>query len=122
MIVMELPFPPSNNTYYRHSRGRHFISKAGLKFREAVSEYASVHRLKADPGRLFVSVYLFPPDKRIRDVDNYLKGLLDSLIEAGVIEDDSLIDRILVERLPVVKGGKTRVFINAMPDQTRDIQ
>ncbi|AWK42619.1 hypothetical protein GPY51_10980 [Photorhabdus laumondii subsp. laumondii] len=27
---LKLPWPPSNNTYWRHSRGRHFISSKGI--------------------------------------------------------------------------------------------
>lgn len=40
MIVLDLPFPPSANTYWRHPTrgplaGRHLISEAGRNFRIA---------------------------------------------------------------------------------------
>lgn len=73
---------------------------------------ASIHGQTAPEGRLDVGVQLYPPDRRVRDLDNFgTKSLLDALTHAGIIEDDSLIDRLLIERMPVVKGGKCRVFI-----------
>jgi crossover junction endodeoxyribonuclease RusA len=56
-----------------------------------------------------LSVVLFPPDKRKRDVDNYLKGLLDALTHAEVWTDDSLVDQLAVYRGAVIPGGQ--VFI-----------
>lgn len=114
MLILDLQHPPSNNTYYRHARGRHYISPAGIKYRAHVQEYAALHGLKAPNERLHVGVIVFPPDKRVRDLDNLFKGLLDSLVFAGVILDDSLIDRLWIERLQVVKGGKCRVFISTI--------
>ena len=40
------------------------------------------------------------------------RRLLDALTHAKVIEDDSLIDALYIERMPIVKGGKCRVFIS----------
>jgi len=116
MLIIELPFPVSTNTYYRHARGRNFISKKGLEFRKAVKTIAVD---KAPSGRIEVGVTLYPPDRRVRDIDNYGgKSLLDALVYAGVIEDDSLIDRLVIERGAVTKGGKCRVYINELVDQT----
>lgn len=112
MIILDLPWPNSTNTHWRHARGRTFISPAGIAFRAAVKLAARPNNQKAPEGRLDVGVQLYPPDKRVRDLDNFgTKSLLDSLTHAGVIEDDSLIDRLLIERMPIVKGGKCRVFI-----------
>jgi crossover junction endodeoxyribonuclease RusA len=70
-----------------------------------------MHKLKADAGRLELSVMLYPPDRRRRDIDNVCKALLDSLTFAGLIEDDSLIDKLTIERGTVVKGGKCRIYL-----------
>lgn len=113
MIIIDLPWPNSTNTHWRHARGRTYISPAGIAYRSAVKVSAALHGLIAPEGRLDVGVQLYPPDKRVRDLDNFgTKSLLDALTHAGIIQDDSLIDRLLIERMPVVKGGKCRVFIS----------
>lgn len=117
MIVLELPFPPSVNTYWRSPNkgklaGRHLISERGREYRQQVAQAVlAASRPVAPAGRLSVGMSVFPPDRRRRDLDNLPKGLLDALVHAGVIEDDSLIDRLMIERGVVCPGGKVRVFI-----------
>jgi len=62
-------------------------------------------------GRLAIRLYAYPPDRRRRDLDNILKATLDSLTYAEVIEDDSLFDRIYIERRSPVKDGKLEISI-----------
>jgi crossover junction endodeoxyribonuclease RusA len=113
VLIIDLPFPNSTNTHWRVARGRHYVSPKGVAFRQAVEVSARLHGEKAPDGRLAVGVMLYPPDKRKRDIDNYgAKSLLDALTFAGLIEDDSLIDRLVIERGPIVKGGKCRVYIS----------
>ena len=59
-----------------------------------------------------VEIVLFPPDNRIRDLDNYNKALFDALTHAGVWEDDSQVKRMLVEWGPVTPKGKVEITIN----------
>ena len=49
-------------------------------------------------GRLSMTMTLFPPDKRRRDLDNAFKAPLDALAHAGVYEDDSQIDVLTIRR------------------------
>lgn len=121
MLIIDLPFPNSTNTHWKHARGRTYISAQGMAFRQAVAMAAKLHGEKAPDGRLAVGVMLYPPDKRKRDIDNYgAKSLLDALTNSGIIEDDSLIDKLVIERGAIVKGGKCRVFIsNYIPDYVR---
>lgn len=118
MIILTLPYPPSVNTYYRSPRtgplaGRTLISEKGRAYRKAVADAVIQHaRRRAPEGRLSVGVTLYMPDRRKRDIDNAMKGLLDAMTHAGVIEDDSLIDRLVIERGPVVKGGSAKVSIS----------
>lgn len=51
------------------------------------------------------------PDRRIRDLDNIKKALLDSLTHAGVYKDDFQIDDLRVVRREVVKGGYVIVHV-----------
>lgn len=117
MTVIELPFPPSVNHYWRHIStgklaGRHLISEKGREYRQAVIDEASRYQLAKLAGRLSVHIDAFPPDNRRRDLDNMMKGLLDGLVHAQVIEDDSQIDKLSIERGMVCKGGRVRVYVS----------
>ncbi|GAA5786124.1 RusA family crossover junction endodeoxyribonuclease [Chitiniphilus shinanonensis] len=118
MTTITLPWPPSTNRYWRHPTtgklaGRHLISEEGRRYRVAVQEQVLVQRIRPTSGRLNVEVMAFPPDRRVRDLDNLLKSLLDSLTCAGAWGDDGHIDRLAIERGPVKSGGEVVVTIQA---------
>nr|WP_151411748.1 RusA family crossover junction endodeoxyribonuclease [Escherichia coli] len=115
-----LPFPPSVNTYWRHPNkgafaGKSLISAAGRKFQSAACA-AIVEQLRRLPkptsAPASVEIVLFPPDNRIRDLDNYNKALFDVLTHAGVWEDDRQVKRMLVEWGPVIPEGKVEITIS----------
>jgi len=117
MLILDLPFPPSVNHYYRSPTrgalaGRHLISQAGRTYRAQVK--ADVQRVTLTPvtGRLAVHVDAFPPDNRRRDLDNIGKALLDALVHAGVITDDGDIDQYSVTRKSKAPNGRVRVFVS----------
>jgi len=62
--------------------------------------------------KIFVDVKLYPPDARKRDLDNYMKGLLDALTESKLWEDDSLIDQLHIYRGNRTIGGAVIVEIS----------
>ena len=113
-IVLHLPWPPTVNSYYKVTRnGQRYLDKKVVAFRKSVLDAVS----QQAPGltldeTLFVEVYLFPPDRRKRDVDNYMKGLLDALTEAEVWTDDVLIDQLHIFRGEIVTQGSVRVEIS----------
>jgi len=74
----------------------------------------SLYRGKPMTGRLAVTVDLYPPDKRRRDVDNSAKATLDALAHAGVYEDDSQIDDLHIRRREVVPPGRVVVTVTAI--------
>lgn len=111
-----LPFPPSVNTYWRHPNkgafaGKSLISEAGRKFQSAACA-AIVEQLRRLPkptsAPASVEIVLFPPDNRIRDLDNYNKALFDALTHAGVWEDDRQVKRMLVEWDRLSRKGRSR--------------
>ncbi|MBG7476336.1 RusA family crossover junction endodeoxyribonuclease [Pseudomonas aeruginosa] len=53
-------------------------------------------------------------DRRKRDLDNLLKGLLDSLTKAGAWDDDGLVDDLRIVRGEVKVGGEVLVTIEAL--------
>jgi crossover junction endodeoxyribonuclease RusA len=109
--VYELPYPPSVNHYWRHVGRRTLISREGRRYRERVCGLLLSRCEPPMRGRLQVSIVVFQPNRRAIDLDNRLKGLLDSLEHAGVYENDSQIDRLVIERGAVVPGGKVVVRI-----------
>ena len=113
MIVLELPFPPSVNTYYRRGAHATYMSKAGREYKQAVAEYiASGDFPKMGDKRLCVSMVIRPRDKRVFDIDNRIKSVLDSLQDAGLFDDDSQVDELSIYRgSQIVPGGSIKVMI-----------
>lgn len=111
---VELPYPPSVNHYWKAGRDRagrpmRYLTAAANDFKRVVGLLCG--RKKAFSGRVGIRVDVYPPDRRVRDLDNLLKGINDSIMHAGVIVDDCQIDEIQMMRLPVHKGGKIRVWV-----------
>lgn len=101
---LKLPAVPSLNHYYgnrnsAHGRQRYVTSDGKAFKREVVAMVMQQRAAYAINNRLHVSVtHFWKKDRRRRDLDNYWKPLLDALVQAGVMEDDSLIDKITAIR------------------------
>lgn len=110
---LELPWPPSENSYRRTPKGATspIISAAGRKYRETVA--GILHRLKLAPlsGKLAVTIDAYPPDRRKHDLDNLLKAPLDALQHGGLYADDGDIDDLHIRRRCVTTGGMLIVTI-----------
>jgi len=89
-MKLTLPFPPSVNTYWRNTRKGVMISASGRCFRSNALACV-MEQLKRRPTPITVnvevSVLLFPPYKRQRDLDNCLKAFFDSLTHVGLWGD-----------------------------------
>lgn len=122
----ELPFPPTINDYKMPtSRGtrknKHggsvpmlalVLTKKARNYRRQVLQlfWGSNHKTLHD--RLRMRIEFCAPDRRTRDLDNYVKGLQDALTHAKVYEDDSQIDELIVKRGAVTQSGKALVQID----------
>lgn len=118
-MKLVLPFPPSVNSYWRSPnsgplKGRTLISEKGRAFQSAACA-AIIEQLRCLPkpssSPAAVEIFLFPPDARRRDIDNYNKALFDALTHAGLWEDDCQVKRMLVEWGPKVSGGRVEITI-----------
>ena len=111
-LEIHLPWPPSVNHYYIHTKNGMFISKKGKEYRKSVKDYIyeQCGRLQIDE-KIMVSSILYPPDNRKRDVDNYNKCMLDAVSDSKLWLDDSLIDQLFTFRGSVCKYGKVVLFI-----------
>jgi len=106
-VTVTLPYPPTTNHAYLVARGRKIkTTKARAYAEEVMWRVADEMRVDADGGwptrddRLAVSITVFPPDRRKRDLANLEKLAVDAACkQLGV--DDSQIDRLTLERAPV---------------------
>ena len=96
--LIELPWPPSVNHYWRQFNGRTILSNAGREYRTNVLALLLPKRYKPLEGSLSVTICACPPDKRRRDLDNILKAVLDAMQYAGVYKDDSQVDVLAILR------------------------
>ena len=118
--TVTLPWPPSTNRIWRNvavsGKPRTLLSQEGRVYRNAAADACLAAKLagKQIPDRLALRLVVQAPDRRARDLDNTVKAVQDALTHAGVWLDDSQIDRLLVERGPVVKGGMVSVTVEVM--------
>lgn len=111
-IRLDLPYPPSVNTYWRSNGKRRYISPAGVKFTEEVSLVVKMQKPKTFADKqVAISVMIHPRSKRKFDLDNTLKAILDALMKAGMYDDDSQIEYIEIARGEQVDGGKAVVYL-----------
>ena len=117
-IVLDLPYPPSVNHYWRRVGNRTLISKNGRAYRREVDARVTIFGFKDDPliGRINASFTAHPPDRRRRDLDNLLKAMLDALEHAGVYHDDSQIDSLTIDRGEIVRGGSVSAYLYSVGD------
>lgn len=116
LLHKDLPYPPSVNHYWVAGRKklrngktipcRYKSEKANAFIREVKM---IVGKCTPSGQRLGIEVQVYPPDKRCRDIDNILKGVLDSLVSCGLMIDDEQIDDIRVIRCDKIQGGKINV-------------
>lgn len=98
MVRVDLPFPPPlsacfTNRVGKTKRGASFVSRVTTGRYTAWQRQAMKEIQAQQPGRLDgeVSIYvrLVAPDKRERDAGNCDKAVMDILVKAGVIVNDS---------------------------------
>lgn len=110
-----LPWPPSNNRYYRHNRGRTHISTEGQAYRDRVAQIIKDEMLDIGitaPVKIRIECHM--PDRRRRDLDNLQKAAFDALTKSGFWQDDQQVDDYRVKRMPIVKGGKLHLTITEL--------
>ena len=115
-MTINLPWPPSANTYYRRAGHVMHLSPKGRKYRDDVLACIWADGiLPKISGRIRVSIIANPPDRRKRDIDNIIKPLLDSLTIAGVWFDDSQIDHLEIVRTAELTGDVTVMIEEISP-------
>lgn len=111
-------WPPSVNNYYARTRNGVYIKAKGKQYRSSVVKdlQEQISNIVSIVDDIFLSAILYPPDKRVRDLDNHMKALLDALTIAGLWDDDRQIIQLHIYKGEVCKGGKVKLHIGeAMP-------
>lgn len=122
-----LPWPPSVNGYWalglikpkgRAPRPTHFLSDRGREYRVEALDALAKQRVPrgALKGRLRITATAYPPDERVRDVDNLWKGMLDALKHAEVIDDDGNIDDLHIRRGVKRKDGEVEFEVSEIAE------
>lgn len=98
-IKFSLPWPPTNNRYYRRVGAKTLISGDGRKYAKQVAQEMSDRELahRGINQKVSVSLTYFEPDRRVRDIDGLQKALFDSLTKCGFWFDDRLVRKMNVE-------------------------
>jgi Holliday junction resolvase RusA-like endonuclease len=110
-IKLILPFPPSVNGLYS-GKARRFKSKKYqawiVEARMALLRQEWEPLTKTD-APLQVIYNVGNPDKRRRDLSNLEKAASDLLVSEGIISDDSLIHKLIMEWKNNVKGMEVTI-------------
>ncbi|MRJ06238.1 MAG: hypothetical protein C6I01_01800 [Epsilonproteobacteria bacterium] len=106
MIQMTIPkLPPSVNNYWGAKcvgeRVRRWLSKEGREFKELVNWVGRAGNVRPITGEVELEVVFYI--SRDRDLDNFLKSLLDSL-QGVTYFNDKQVYKILAEKKRVKKG------------------
>lgn len=106
MTTLRLPWPPSANHLYTVARGRKILSKAGREYHASVALICRGERLTPITGSVMLSINVFPPDKRRRDLSNLIKAVEDGLTQGGAWLDDCQVDHLAIDRRQVQSDGQ----------------
>ena len=121
-VYLTLPcWPPSTNRLWRSTTSKTglpcvYLDQKARAFYNSVKFIVSKNKAALDAAKLQdsnigLSIKLFPPDKRKRDIDNVLKALLDSLTKAGAWQDDSQVSYLEISKCETAKGGLVKISI-----------
>ncbi|HEX7041202.1 MAG TPA: hypothetical protein VF202_13880 [Trueperaceae bacterium] len=95
-MTLELPWPPTANNLHAVVRGRKVLSRKGREYR---AQAAAQLAMQAAPRLGYASE----------------KAAIDALVYAGVLHDDSQIDRLTIVRAEPRAGGALTVTIEEIP-------
>ena len=101
--------PPSVNNYW--IKGANKTNRLSLRAKHFTAVMARFVNPCRYDGKVSVNIEYAPPDAKTRDIDNIVKPIFDSLSKCGLILDDKQVDKLVVERLPVEKGGKLVIYV-----------
>lgn len=96
-MTARLPYPVSVNHVWQRAGTRTYLNPKVVNYR---IECALLLANQPSFGKclVYMKIYMFPPDKRRRDLDNICKVVLDTLSYCKIYEDDSQIHKMFLEK------------------------
>lgn len=100
-FTIHCPMPPSLNSIWRARRGAKgkpsfYLSRRYETWKRVFDNIILATRPKPRVTGHFTVAVTLNESKRRGDADNRLKGLLDALQRAGIVENDKLADRVTI--------------------------
>lgn len=113
-LILHLPYPPTVNHLFVNNRrtGGRFPSSEYKAWQQHAGLVLNTQPYTTVYGPIEVRYVFGRPDKRARDVFNLEKAVSDLLVKMKIIEDDSLIQRGIVEWNSNIKDVK--IFITPL--------
>lgn len=110
-LTFTLPRPPSiNGAYFNKKNGGRAKTDSANTFAFLASVELARQHVRGIKGKVIITYDVGRiADRRRRDVGNYEKLLSDSLVANGIIEDDSLIERLSIGWVDGVEGVRVTV-------------
>lgn len=87
-MTIRLPYPPSVNALFTNRRGGRAKTKAYDMWIVEAGKELMIQRPEKHEGPVSISALVWLPDKRVRDLDNLWKSVLDLLCRHNVIGGD----------------------------------
>ena len=111
MICIKLPFPVSSNNLYANRKGGRYKTKRYETWLNAAGWDIKEQKPKRLEGPYQITLLLdnsrrFNKDGTRKKIDasNFIKAPSDLLVAHGIIEDDSLEERVVLQWSDTVKG------------------
>lgn len=99
--VFDLPKPISTNELFRNGKGGRYKTARYVTWLRGAGWMIKAHTPKIRQLREPCEAHIYVTSKWRGDLDNALKGLLDSMQEFGVVLNDKLITKITIERAEI---------------------
>ena len=103
--------PPSVNHYWIQTKNRRFISKEGKEFKKELNLIAKSKIKTPLKGKVGLNITVILPNKRRRDVDNFLKPILDGLNNAAYVDDYQVYKLSIKKTVSRNKEAKTIIEV-----------
>ena len=111
-----MPWAPSVNSCWMHTRCGVKLSKRGRKYRVDAIALLDEIGLSGEliSSNVSMSIVLNPPTLRRYDVDNFSKSLLDALSHAKFWVDDEQVQKLTISKGVKVRGGNVQVKVTVI--------
>jgi Holliday junction resolvase RusA-like endonuclease len=106
MLMVELPIPPSTNAIWTIARGRMIRTEAYVAWAFDAVKRCRILPVAPSPSRVLIEIRGGKGWRVNRDLDNTVKAIMDALVAAQRIPDDSTrhVHEILTRFVPPVRG------------------